>query len=311
MIKAAITGGDTPAGGEVIRLLTLHPEVVLTEVSGNSKVKGMKLSDLHHGLIGETDLCFVERIDAEKADVLFMCDEGLALSDMEAVKQRWPDLKLIVLKAREQESTDDDSLVYGISEINRKAFVRGTTVALLPHPFTTMATIALFPFAKNLLLNGSISIDVSAPEAIVDSTDAETVKKEINKVLSRIQNSFKDDIAINVKKTNSRRTALMTIEFDCQLDLEHILNVYEIYDDHNFTFLSSVAPGVSEVAGTDKIIISPEVTDNGKARLTIAADCRLRGSAGDAVHVMNLMFGLHEKTGLALKAADFEPVKLI
>ncbi len=36
---------------------------------------------------------------------------------------------------------------------------------------------------------------------------------------------------------------------------------------------------------------------------------RLRGASGEAVHVMNLLCGLHEKTGLALKAIDFTPIE--
>ena len=39
-----------------------------------------------------------------------------------------------------------------------------------------------------------------------------------------------------------------------------------------------------------------------------SADCRMRGAAGEAVHILNLMCGLHERTGLALKAIDFHPI---
>ena len=64
----------------------------------------------------------------------------------------------------------------------------------------------------------------------------------------------------------------------------------------------------SEVAGTDKCVISVGIPADGAVTLDVAADCRLRGGAGEAVHVMNLMCGLHERTGLALKAIDFNPV---
>lgn len=39
--------------------------------------------------------------------------------------------------------------------------------------------------------------------------------------------------------------------------------------------------------------------------VTVVADCRMRGGAGDAVHIMNLLFGLQEKTGLFLKVHKF------
>jgi N-acetyl-gamma-glutamyl-phosphate reductase len=34
-------------------------------------------------------------------------------------------------------------------------------------------------------------------------------------------------------------------------------------------------------------------------------DARLKGSAGTAIHAMNLLFGLHERVGLALKASVY------
>ena len=44
---------------------------------------------------------------------------------------------------------------------------------------------------------------------------------------------------------------------------------------------------------------------DGKLVITSVIDALLKGSAGNAVHVMNLLFGLHEKVGLALKAQVF------
>lgn len=40
-------------------------------------------------------------------------------------------------------------------------------------------------------------------------------------------------------------------------------------------------------------------------RIHAVADPRMRGGAGEAVHIMNLLCQLHEKTGLALKASRF------
>ena len=43
----------------------------------------------------------------------------------------------------------------------------------------------------------------------------------------------------------------------------------------------------------------------GRFEAEAVADARMRGGAGDAVHAMNLLFGLHERTGLTLKASHF------
>ena len=96
-----------------------------------------------------------------------------------------------------------------------------------------------------------------------------------------------------------------TIEFDSTLDIGQILGMYEdFYDDHNFTFLVHEQPEPKEVDGTNKCLIK---IDKSEGRVTIHAimDAIIKGAAGTAVHNMNLLFGLHERVALALKASTF------
>jgi N-acetyl-gamma-glutamyl-phosphate reductase len=57
------------------------------------------------------------------------------------------------------------------------------------------------------------------------------------------------------------------------------------------------------VENTNKCLIHLE-KDEACRLLTVHAvmDVLLKGSAGNAVHLMNLLFGLHERVGLSLKA---------
>ena len=88
-------------------------------------------------------------------------------------------------------------------------------------------------------------------------------------------------------------------------DINTIRDLYEkTYSDHNFSFISDSPVSTDEVTGTDKCIISLYETD-GKLTIDSVSDCRMRGGAGDAVHAMNLIYGLHEKTGLYLKAHKY------
>lgn len=307
MIKTAIIGAGSADGGELIRLLAMHPDVEMTTVIAEG-LEGTKISDHHHGLIGETSLYFGGEIDYENTDVLFVCGAEIESSELLRIHTIYPGLKIIMFHTPEGIEMEHSGIVYGLPELNRKMLVRGSTAAVIPEPFATMALIALYPFAQNLLLNGNISINVSAPQAIIDTTDINQVDNEIINVLKEVQKSFQGSVSITLTSGETRRSSLMDIEFDCPLNLNQIISLYDIYDDHNFTFITTGAVGVSEVAGTNKCIISVGQASEGKARLQVAADCRLRGSSGEAVHVMNLMFGLHEKTGLSLKASDFEPI---
>ena len=74
----------------------------------------------------------------------------------------------------------------------------------------------------------------------------------------------------------------MTSVFNCTVNSEHLLEIYEIYDDHNFSFAVDRIPGVSEVAGTDKCIVSVEKPEESTMRPRMrgrlpAARCLGRG----------------------------------
>lgn len=307
MIRTAIIGAGTPDGGELIRILAMHPEVELEYIQGEG-LEGIKVSDHHHGLIGETSLSFTDTIDFENCDVLFVCSPKTGKFALTQIRETNPELKIILFHVPEGFGENKKEIVYGVPEINRKALVRHALTAEVPESFATMALIALFPFAMNLLLNNDIRISVTAPRSIIEEYNRDIVTGEIRTLLAEVQKSFNSEIDIQAEIGDTRRSAIMQIEFDCSLNLQQMIELYEMYDDHNFTFVTTSPIGVSEVAGTDKCIISLSRSPEGKATLTVAADCRLRGASGDAVHIMNLMFGLHEKTGLALKASDFEPI---
>lgn len=285
----------------------MHPEVEI-KCAQATGLDGKSVSDIHHGLIGETDIKFSSSADCSTCDVLFICNAGLTVAELNQIRHTRPGLKIIMLEAPAGLDMKKEGIVYGLPEINRKPLVRGATAALIPHPFASMALVALFPFASHLLLGGDIDISVSAPEAIIADSDTESDGKEISGVLHDIQQSFNGRVNIESKPSDARRSALMEISFDCPLNLEQMLDLYNIYDDHRFSFVTTRRVGVSEVAGTNKCVITVGRTGPGRASLSVAADCRLRGGSGEAVHVMNLMFGLHEKTGLNLKAIDFDKI---
>lgn len=307
MIKTAISGAETPDGGELIRLLAMHPDVEIVAIQ-SKPLEGTKVTDQHHGLIGEVDKNFVSEVDYDACDVLFICSNSMSDQEIISLRETRPDLKIIILHARPGIDRVKSGIVYGLPEINRKQLVRGATASEVPESFATMALVALFPFAMHGLLHDSISINVNAPQSIVEETDTRTALKEITTILAKIQPDFNCEITLSARSGETRRSALMEIDLECDLNLQQMLDLYDVYDDHNFSFVTTQPIGVSEVAGTNKCIISLARTHDGHATLTVAADCRLRGAAGEAVHNMNLLFGLHEKTGLALKAGDFEPI---
>lgn len=306
MIHTVILGADTPDAGELIRILAMHPDIEL-ECAQVNDIGSRALSDLHHGLIGETDLATSNRPECRRCDMILDFSEHGEPVLTRSLLAAFPEAKVIRLN-RCAACDDDEEWVYGVSEINRKALVRGARRALLPTSFASMALVALYPLALHMLLNSDINISIGAPEAILADTDLPAVEREIAAALGEAQRSFNNKVAITTTQSETRRSATMTIDIPCPIGLENIMTMYDMYDDHHFAFAVVGETGPSEVAGTEKCVISLSKPDSGTLHLESVADCRMRGGAGEAVHVLNLMCGLHERTGLALKAIDFHPL---
>ncbi|MDE7181329.1 MAG: hypothetical protein K2N88_09060, partial [Muribaculaceae bacterium] len=207
MINVGIIGADTPDGGELIRLLAMHPDVELMGAQA-SGLDGVPVSRVHHGLIGETDLRFSSTLDYARLNVLFVCsDVQFGVAEFTQMRIVRPDLKVIMLRAPKGIDMAGQGIVYGLPELNRKLLVRGATGAIVPTTFASMALVALIPFAMHLLLSGEIDIHISAPEAIIKVTDAETLKAEIEEKLREIQRSFNSSVKISLSEGATRRSA--------------------------------------------------------------------------------------------------------
>src|SRR3954469_9473439 len=70
-IKAGIIGGAGYTGGEMIRILLNHPDVIISFVHSRSNV-GNPLYAVHADLLGETEQTFTGELSNE-IDVLFLC----------------------------------------------------------------------------------------------------------------------------------------------------------------------------------------------------------------------------------------------
>ena len=72
MIKVGIIGGAGYTAGELCRLLLNHPQVEIRFINSSSNA-GNKITDVHAGLYGETDLVFTDELPFDEVDVIFFC----------------------------------------------------------------------------------------------------------------------------------------------------------------------------------------------------------------------------------------------
>ena len=307
MINVGIIGGETEAAGELIRLLINHPDVILRQVASPAHT-GQRLDLFHRGLTGDTDLCFVRQLDDPKLNCVFLLGEPwqarefLAEADSrrhisELAEDEEPEDCLHIIDLTGGCLDGSEGMVYGFPEFRRKALVRGALRAAIPSPVAIALELALFPLAKNHLLGGVIEANIELParggamRPITESSDRE--RPEISTRL--------DPIAPIENRTDADYASVSLYE------IRHLYD--EAYEDHSFTFVIDRTPEIADIANTNKCLISlssPEADLNSHqpaVRITAVIDSLIKGRAGNAVHCMNLLFGLSERTGLALKAS--------
>lgn len=304
MIKAAVSGADTPIAGELLRILVNHPEVEIVSISAPGK-EGVSALSVHHGLIGEAPLFFsTRRAATSKCDILFVGGPEMSAAELYALKLARPELKIVLLSPMPELDESAAGFVFGLPEINRKLLVRGSTAAYVPAAPASAVLVPLYPLACHMLVNASLRIEVTAPDDII-ALHAAAAAIQIENTLSEVQLSFRGMPRINFKPSGNDRLMTADITMECGVDMPNIAEIFEMYDDHNFAFpvLSDAVP--KETAGTEKCVFSIRKTDDRNLCIRSVADPRMRGGAGEAVHIMNLLFGLHEKTGLSLKASEF------
>ncbi len=311
MIKIGITGGTSREAGELLRILVNHPDVEVRSVLSHEHC-GERVQNVHLGLIGETDLRFTETLDSCNLDAIFICplpdnatdDETGIANDILTGNHTNPELRVIDLSHHHTAfSSDTNDFVFGLSELNRKPLVRGAKKASLPYPEESGAIITLFPLALRLLIKDNIKIRLIAKPGAIESSRLISTADNVTDILRNIQKSFNGHVSFEIMENNEAVGLRLQTELDTSLDYTHILESYEsVYDDHNFTFMTSSPVDGKEVSGTNRCIISLRKSDSGTLLIDTVIDNNMRGGASEAVHLLNLLFGLHERTGLNLKA---------
>ena len=320
MVKVGIIGGAGYTAGELIRLLINHPAVEIAFIHSTSNA-GNAVTDIHGGLIGETDLRFSAEYDLTAVDVLFLCSAHGQSRKFWEENPAPVTLKIIDLA---QDFRDEScGYVYGLPEINRERIAKTTRLAN-PGCFATAIQLALLPLAANNLLKNEVHIT-----AITGSTGAGvkpgatthfswrsdnlSVYKafehqhliEIGRTLKTLQPSFDSAVNFVPMRGDFARGIFASVYTDCDLTAEQATALYnDFYKDAAFTFVSEREVDLKQVVNTNKAVVRVAKYGN-KLHIVSTIDNLLKGASCQAVQNMNIMLGLDEKTGLNLKPSAF------
>lgn len=324
-IKAGIIGGAGYTGGELLRLLLLHPLVDVAFVQSNSNA-GKPVYTVHTDLMGETDLLFLPTHHV-RIDVLFLCGGHDAARKFMAENQLPENVVVIDLSQDFRHHANSifagRSFVYGLPELNREVIKTAKSIAN-PGCFATCIELALLPLAAAQQIKSEVHINAvtgstGAGQALSNTThfswrnnNASTYKAfehqhllEINESLKALQPGLDSDMLFVPQRGNFTRGIMASVYLKTGLTEAELKDIYtHYYQSHPFVTISQSEVDLKQVVNTNRCFIHLAKKE-GYVLLTSVIDNLLKGASGQAVQNMNLIFGFNEKAGLHLKPSAF------
>ena len=323
-IRIGIIGGAGYTGGELIRLLLVHPHAEIVFVHSKSNA-GNPLHHVHQDLLGSTDLLFSGEIN-NKIDLLFLClghGESTRFLKENTIEES---VRIIDLandfRLNKDAHQGERTFVYGLPEINKETIAQAKNIAN-PGCFATAIQLGLLPLAKAGLLKDVYATGITGSTGAGQSlsatshfswranniqaykTLAHQHVAEIHQSLHQLQQDDQAAVHFVPWRGDFTRGIFVSSTISTDLSLESIQAMYkEFYQGHPFTIVADKPISLKQVVNTNKCVIFIEQEGN-KIVLHSAIDNLLKGASGQAVQNMNILFGLDQTTGLNLKAAAF------
>ena len=337
-LSVGILGAAGYTGGELIRLLLNHPQAEIVFAHSESNA-GNLVSDVHEGLLGDTDLRFSDQMDFEAVDVVFLCfghGKSRTFLSEHTIPQHVKIIDLAQDFRVEHEFAGKDGqeydFAYGLPEVNRSWIMQHQYVAN-PGCFATCIQLGLLPAAKMGLLTHDVSINAitgstgaghkpSATTHYSWRADNMSIYKpfqhqhlaEIRQSLRQVQGYLDADIDFIPYRGPFARgifcTAVVRLpkgggdELDEQLKNDIFTTYRDFYSDAALTHYSEAPLDLKQVVNTSKALVHCDIFGH-KLLVTSVIDNLLKGAVGQAVQNMNIMFGIDETSGLRLKASAF------
>ena len=339
--RAGIINVTGYAGVELARLLSRHPGIELTTVTGRSAA-GQKLATLFPYLagidltieaeLGEVDVAFSAMPHKDSAEaVVPLLDRGIKVVDISAdfrLKnpvdyQQWYGFTHPAPHLLEQ-------AVYGLPELYRSEITSASLVAN-PGCYPTSAILALAPAVRGGLVDTNIIIDSkSGVSGAGRALSLKTHYTEVNEDVSAYAlegHRHLPEVVQELEQLAGGKSLSVTfvphlipmtrgILTTCyaqliagklaagSVGLEALKQLYrDFYKEEPFVRIVDSPPHTKHTWGSNHCLIYPTV-DQRTGRLIVISciDNLVKGAAGQAIQNMNLMLGLPETTGIEAPA---------
>lgn len=344
MIKAGVIGASGYAGNEVLRLLLMHPEVEVTGVGARSYL-GQKVSDLYPSFYQVCDLVFAtdDEVIAD-ADIVF-AGLPAGISEKYAAQCHELGKKFIDLGADFRLKNESDyakwygkgfdypelhkEAVYGLPELHRKEIKKASIIGN-PGCYPTTVNLGLYPLLKNHLNVGtkvivdSASGTTGAGKKLTEDTHFTKTNESYHaykagnhrhtpEIEQELSLSAGEDIHLtfvpHLLPVNRGIVSTIYITVKDELSLAQIHQVYvNQYANEQFVRVLPLGKNadLKFVQYTNYCDISLAMDERDHTLIICSTiDNMVKGTAGQAIQNMNLMFGLKENTGLNFVGPSF------
>ncbi|PSM39884.1 N-acetyl-gamma-glutamyl-phosphate reductase [Streptomyces dioscori] len=334
-VRAAVAGASGYAGGELLRLLLVHPEIEIGALTGNSNA-GQRLGALQPHLFPLADRVLQETTAEILAghDVVFL---ALPHGQSAAVaEQLGPEVLVVDMGAdfRLKDAADWERFYgsphagtwpYGLPELpGARAALEGSKRIAVPGCYPTAVTLALVPaYAAGLAENEAVVVAASGTSGAGKSPKTHLLGSEVMGSMSpygvggghrhtpeMIQNlGAVADGPVTVSFTPTLAPMSRGILATCSakakpgVTAESVRAAYEkAYADEPFVRLLPEGqwPATASVHGSNAVQVQVAYDAAAGRIIAISAiDNLTKGTAGGAVQSMNIALGLDEATGLS------------
>ena len=336
-LSVAVIGAAGYAGGELLRLLSQHPEVNDYVATSRSQA-GMRVGEVHPALAALSDATFSNASPAEAAagrDVVFLALEhgesskiaaevlnsGVGLVIDLAADFRVQDLALYQKFYGAHTAPDlVRCFTNGLADVLGTS-LRGKRAVAVPGCFATAAELALYPLAR---------AGISSPPAlfaVTGSSGAGALPKATTHHPARAHNLFaystmghrhEAEIAGCWREWTGNRNAgvrLMAhsgpfvrgiyLSTHLQLGADQRAGkemgawYRTVYEGRPFVRVLNQPPELTHAVGTNYALIHvAQSADGRELQVSVAIDNLVKGASGQAIQAMNLALGLPEEEGL-------------
>ncbi len=336
-IKVGIVGGTGYTGVELLRLLSVHPNVALTTITSRGDA-GLAVADMFPNLRGYVDLTFTDpaHSNLEECDVVFFATpNGIAMQQSRQLLSKGvrvidlaADFRIKDIPTWEKwygmSHTCPELVaqaVYGLPEINREA-IRGAQLVANPGCYPTAVQLGFMPLLEAgvvdnsyLIADAKSGVSGAGRKAEVHSLFAESADNfkayavnghrhlpEISQGLTAMANAevgftFVPHLTPLIRGIHATLYAKITKSVDLQALFE------SRYANEHFVDVlpKGTHPETRSVRGSNLCRIAVHQPQGSDIVVILSViDNLVKGAAGQAVQNMNIMFNLAETSGLQI-----------